>query len=62
MRHSEADALPDPPAFFIYYEMNPPLCVIFPTSTRCSSVSTAVGLLGLLKVLLYRREITGLRV
>jgi hypothetical protein len=50
-------------AFFIYYEDEPAaVCVIFPDiNPLLKRLNGRVGLLGLLKVLLYRREITGLR-
>jgi len=49
--------------FFIYYEHEPAaFCVIFPDINRLlKRLNGRIGLLGLLKVLLYRREITGLR-
>jgi len=50
-------------AFFIYYEDEPAaVCVIFPdVNPLLKRLNGRIGLLGLLKVLLYRREITGLR-
>ena len=50
-------------AFFIYYEGEPAaVCIIFPdVNPLLKRLNGRVGLLGLLKVLLYRREITGLR-
>ena len=50
-------------AFFIYYEDEPAaVCIIFPdVNPLLKRLNGRVGLLGLLKVLLYRREITGLR-
>jgi len=50
-------------AFFIYYEDEPAaVCVIFPDiNPMLKRLNGRIGLLGLLKVLLYRREITGLR-
>jgi hypothetical protein len=50
-------------AFFIYYENDPAaVCVIFPDiSPLLKRFNGRIGLLGLLKALLYRREITGLR-
>jgi hypothetical protein len=50
-------------AFFIYYEDEPAaVCVIFPDiNPLLKRLNGRIGLLGLLKVLLYRREITGLR-
>jgi hypothetical protein len=50
-------------AFFIYYEDEPAaFCVIFPDiNPLLKRLNGRIGLLGLLKVLLYRREITGLR-
>jgi GNAT superfamily N-acetyltransferase len=49
--------------FFIYYEHEPAaFCVIFPDINRLlKRLNGRIGLLGLLKVLIYRREITGLR-
>ncbi len=49
--------------FFIDYEDQPAaVCVIFPDmNPLLKRLNGRVGLLGLLKVLLYRREITGLR-
>ena len=49
--------------FFIDYEHEPAaFCVIFPDINRLlKRLNGRIGLLGLLKVLLYRREITGLR-
>ena len=50
-------------AFFIYYEDEPAaVCVILPDiNPLLKRLNGRIGLLGLLKVLLYRREITGLR-
>jgi hypothetical protein len=50
-------------AFFIYYEDEPAaVCVIFPdVNPLLKRLNGRIGLLGLLKALLYRREITGLR-
>ena len=50
-------------AFFIYYEDEPAaVCVIFPDiNPLLKRLNGRIGLLGMLKVLLYRREITGLR-
>jgi len=50
-------------AFFIYYEDEPAaVCVIFPDiNPLLKRLNGRIGLLGLLKVLLNRREITGLR-
>jgi len=50
-------------AFFIYYENEPAaVCVIFPDiNPLLKRLNGRIGLLGLLKVLLYRREVTGLR-
>ena len=50
-------------AFFIYYEDDPAaVCVIFPDiNPLLKRLNGRIGLLGMLKVLLYRREITGLR-
>jgi hypothetical protein len=50
-------------AFFIYYENEPAaVCVIFPDiNPLLKRLNGRIGLLGLLKMLLYRREITGLR-
>ena len=49
--------------FFIDYEHEPAaFCVIFPDINRLlKRLNGRIGLLGLLKVLIYRREITGLR-
>jgi hypothetical protein len=49
--------------FFIYYEDEPAaVCVIFPDiNPLLNRLNGRIGLLGLLKVLLYRRETTGLR-
>ena len=49
--------------FFIYYEHEPAaFCVIFPDINRLlKRLNGRIGLLGLLKVLIFRREITGLR-
>lgn len=50
-------------AFFIYYEDDPAgVCVILPDiNPLLKRFNGRIGLSGLLKVLLYRREITGLR-
>jgi hypothetical protein len=50
-------------AFFIYYEDEPAgVCVILPDiNPLLKRLNGRVGLRGLLKILLYRREITGLR-
>jgi hypothetical protein len=50
-------------AFFIYCEDEPAaVCVIFPDiNPLLKRLNGRIGLLGLLKALLYRREITGLR-
>ncbi len=50
--------------FFIYYEQEPAAaCVIFPDiNPLLKRLNGRIGLLGLLKFLLYRREIRGLRV
>jgi hypothetical protein len=50
-------------AFFIYYENEPAaVCVIFPDiNPLLKRLNGRIGLLGLLKFLLYRREIRGLR-
>ena len=50
-------------AFFIYYEDEPAaVCVIFPDiNPLLKRLNGRIGLLGLLKALLYRREINGLR-
>jgi len=50
-------------AFFIYYEDDPAaVCVIFPDiNPLLRRFNGHIGLLGLLKWILYRREITGLR-
>jgi hypothetical protein len=50
-------------AFFIYYEDEPAaICVIFPDiNPLLKRFNGRIGLLGLLKALLYRGEITGLR-
>ncbi|MEN6484326.1 MAG: acyl-CoA N-acyltransferase [Syntrophobacteraceae bacterium] len=50
-------------AFFIYYEDEPAgVCVILPDiNPLLKRLNGRIGLQGLLKVLLYRREITGLR-
>ncbi|OGV79546.1 MAG: acyl-CoA N-acyltransferase [Lentisphaerae bacterium RIFOXYB12_FULL_65_16] len=50
-------------AFFIYYEADPAaVCVIFPDiNPLLKRLNGRIGLLGLLKAILYRREITGLR-
>jgi hypothetical protein len=49
--------------FFIYYEHEPAaFCVIFPDmNPLLKRLNGRIGLLGLLKVLMYRREINGLR-
>jgi hypothetical protein len=49
--------------FFIYYENEPAaLCVIFPDmNPLLKRLNGRIGLLGVLKAILYRREITGLR-
>ena len=50
-------------AFFIYYENDPAaVCVIFPdVNPLLKRLNGRIGLLGVLKALFYRREITGLR-
>lgn len=50
-------------AFFIYYEDDPAaVCVIFPdVNPLLKRLNGRIGLLGLLKAVLYRRKITGLR-
>ena len=50
-------------AFFIDYERDPAaVCVIFPDiNPLLKRLNGRIGLLGLLKAVLYRREITGLR-
>ena len=50
-------------AFFIYYEDDPAaVCVIFPDiNPLLKRLNGRIGLLTLLKAILYRREITGLR-
>jgi len=50
-------------AFFIYYEDEPAaVCVIFPDiNPLLKRLNGRIGLLGLLKALIYRREIKGLR-
>src|SRR4030066_1044016 len=50
-------------AFFMYYDDEPAaVCVIFPdVNPLLKRLNGRIGLLGLLKVLLNRREITGLR-
>jgi len=50
-------------AFFIYYEDEPAaVCVIFPDmNPLLKRLNGRIGLLGLLKFLLYRRKIRGLR-
>jgi GNAT superfamily N-acetyltransferase len=50
-------------AFFIYYEDEPAaVCVIFPDiNPLLKRLNGRIGLLGLLKFLVYRREIKGLR-
>jgi len=49
--------------FFIYYEDEPAaFCVIFPDiNPLLKRLNGRIGLLGLLKFLIYRREINGLR-
>jgi hypothetical protein len=49
--------------FFIYYEHEPvAFCVIFPDiNPLLKRLNGRIGILGLLKVLIYRREINGLR-
>jgi hypothetical protein len=49
--------------FFIYYENEPAaLCVIFPDiNPLLKRLNGRIGLLGVLKAILYRHEITGLR-
>ena len=49
--------------FFIYYEDEPAACcVIFPDiNPMLKRLNGRIGLLGLLKFLMYRREINGLR-
>jgi len=49
--------------FFIYYEDEPAaFCVIFPDiNPLLKRLNGRIGLLGLVKVLMYRREINGLR-
>ncbi len=51
-------------AFFIYYEDEPAgVCVIFPDiNPLLKRLNGRIGLTGLLKFLIYRREINGLRV
>jgi hypothetical protein len=66
MRDIQKSVMPfaDPDlAFFIYYEDEPAaVCVIFPDiNPLLKRLNGRIGLLGLLKALLYRREITGLR-
>ena len=66
MRDIQKSVIPfaDPDlAFFIFYERDPAaVCVIFPDiNPLLKRFNGRIGLLGLLKVLLYRREITGLR-
>ena len=48
-------------AFFIYYENEPAaVCVIFPDiNPLLKRLNGQIGLMGLLKAILYRREITG---
>jgi len=50
-------------AFFIYYENEPAaVCVIFPDmNPLLKRLNGRIGVMGLLKVLLYRREIRGMR-
>ncbi len=50
-------------AFFIYHDDEPAaVCVIFPdVNPLLKRLNGRIGLTGLLKVLLYRREVTGLR-
>ncbi len=50
-------------AFFIYYENEPAaVCVIFPDiNPLLKRLNGRIGLMGLLKFLIYRREIKGLR-
>jgi hypothetical protein len=50
-------------AFFIYYENEPAgVCLILPDiNPLLRRLNGRIGLLGLLKILLYRHEITGLR-
>jgi hypothetical protein len=50
-------------AFFIYYEDEPAaVCVIFPDiNPLLKRLNGRIGLLGLLKALLYSRKINGLR-
>jgi hypothetical protein len=50
-------------AFFIYYEQDPAaVCVIFPDmNPLLKRLNGRIGLVGLLRAILYRREITGLR-
>jgi len=49
--------------FFIYYDDEPAaVCVIFPNvNPLLKRLNGSIGLLGIIKALLYRREITGLR-
>ena len=49
--------------FFIYYDNEPAaVCVIFPdVNTLLKRLNGRIGLMGLLKVLIYRRQIKGLR-
>ena len=66
MRDIQKNVMPfaDPDlAFFIFYEQTPAaVCVIFPDiNPLLKRFNGRIGLLGLLKMLLYRREITGLR-
>ncbi len=66
MRDIQKSVMPfaDPDlAFFIYYEDEPvAVCVIFPDiNPLLKRLNGRIGLLGLLKYLLYRREIKGLR-
>ena len=50
-------------AFFIYYEQEPvAVCVVFPDpNPLLKRLNGRVGLLGLLKLLIYQREVRGLR-
>lgn len=66
MRYIQKSVTPfaDPDlVFFIYYEEDPAaVCVIFPdVNPLLKRLNGRIGLSGLLKVLLYRREIKGLR-
>jgi len=49
--------------FFIYYDDEPAaVCVIFPNvNPLLKRLNGSIGLMGIIKALLYRREITGLR-